>query len=42
LGPASLKDYLSIEDAARLKGVSRQALYLAEKSGRLKIERVGR
>ena len=38
----SLKDYLSIEEAARLKGVSRQALYLAEKSGRLKIERVGR
>ncbi|MGH9822210.1 MAG: helix-turn-helix domain-containing protein [Blastocatellia bacterium] len=38
----SLKDYLSIEEAARIKGVSRQALYLAEKSGRLKIERIGR
>ena len=37
----TLKNYLSIDEAARLKGVSRQALYAAEKKGRLKIERVG-
>ena len=38
----SLEDYLSLPDVAELKGVTRQAVWLAVVAGRLCAEKIGR